>query len=116
MKRSKNQRPALAPGERWFELLDAFDPANAKRILPKLANRTFIRGKIGETMVVEIPKDATADVVQAIQRSLAAMGHDALIVTEGIRFLKVRVCSLTEGHDIESRMKEARDATSEEPT
>jgi hypothetical protein len=83
-------------GEHWYELLEHFDAAKIER-LPVKEGRAFILGRLAGLTIVEVSRAFLGDVgpdeeQQAIARLgkwLESNGIEALIVTEGVRFLKL---------------------------
>lgn len=84
--------------EQWFELIEYFDPRQIKTVdIPEADGyRTFIHGVLDEMIIVEVPSAMSAEAIKEYGERLATMGIRALIVSEQVRFLKLRPCSVEE--------------------
>jgi hypothetical protein len=104
-------KPRLMPGEQWFEVVSCFDPARIEHF-PYGPNgeRAFVLGALDKLLVVEVPRTMDGESIGALGRHLSESGKEALIVSEGIRFLRLRALSVSEERDIERQIKEAEDA------
>lgn len=81
--------------EQWYELQEYFDPRQIKTVnIPEADGyRTFIHGVIDEMIVVEVPSTMPAKAITEYGEKLGEMGIRALIVSDQVRFLKLRPCS-----------------------
>jgi hypothetical protein len=105
MKKPKRRVARLMPGEHWFEAIGYFDPAGATLVPVGDAGgpRAFVLGALDDLLVVEIPRDMGATALEAVGTHLAQAGKHAILVTEGIRFLKLRLCTHAEAQEIEAK-------------
>jgi hypothetical protein len=85
-------------GEQWFELVTYFDPEQIRSfdIQQTQGHRTFIHGLIDDMTVVEVPSTMSPAKVQEYGVALGEMGIKALIVSDNVRFMKLRTCSAQE--------------------
>jgi len=81
--------PLRKRGEHWYELVEHFDPQLIER-MPLKKGRGFIMGRLDAFTVIEVNDDVE---VEHVGKWLAERGIRALIVKEGIRFLKLRTVS-----------------------
>jgi len=104
-------KPRLMPGAQWFEIVSCFDPAKYEHFTygPN-GERAFVLGSLDKLLVVEVPKSAHNESVREIGRHLSESGKEAIIVSEGIRFLRLRALTVNEERDVERQIKEAEDA------
>lgn len=79
-------------GEHWYELDEYFDAEQIRRIpAPKGWGTVHLMGMLQDIFVVEIPATAPAAEVQAFANLLRAQfGQEILLVTQGVRFLRLR--------------------------
>lgn len=88
----------------WFELMSACPPEAIERLqesesLPLAfleKYRVFVRGRLDKMFWIEVPSDMPSDQVQQLGETLANQGVDALIVSDQIRFVKLRMCAAEE--------------------
>jgi hypothetical protein len=97
------------PGEHWYELIEHFD-AHAIQRLPVKQGRAFIMGQLNSMTVVEVSRDMGQEALAKLGQWLEDNGIEALIVTEGIRFLKIG----TVAPEIETQLDAAPTAPAEE--
>lgn len=93
-KKRKAPRAKFNPwdNERWFKIEEYFSPDKAQR-LEMEGGKAFLRGKIRNFLILEVSRDVPASTMAAIKESLAKEGIRALIITDDIRFVKLRMCS-----------------------
>jgi len=97
MKKRKNHEARVRHvegwlGERWFEIVDAMPPERfAKLDLPFLKDhRVFVRGRIKDITVVEVPSGMPRELVTKMGEQLAESGITALIVSDAVKFMNLR--------------------------
>ena len=102
----------------WFELESYFDPEKIQSVnIPETTGtRTFLMGKIGEFAVVEVDANTDPGAAEALSVKLEEMGVPALIVTNHVRFLKLRRCSFGESRILDAKESESHcDGAGPEP-
>jgi hypothetical protein len=92
------ERRAKGIIEHWYELVEYFDPAAIRTVDLKEAQgyRTFVHGVIDDMTIVEVPATMPGDTIQRLGVQLGEMGIRALIISDSVRFMKLRPCSLEE--------------------
>lgn len=117
-KRPKKERPKarLMPGEQMFELVELFDLTDAvvPRGLPMEHSQTMIRGMINDVLIVEVPKEIHGDTLEQLLKHLQSLNREALIVTEGIRFMKLRALTYAEEQTWKEKFDAKRPRTRDE--
>jgi hypothetical protein len=78
--------------EHWYEVVEYFDASEIKR-LPVDGGDAFIMGKLDDVTIVEVGKGTPMDVVQRLGAYLKEHGIDALLVSEGVKFMKLKPAS-----------------------
>lgn len=108
IKRKKNGKKHETP---WYELQEALDPENYTR-LPFEDHKAFLLGHVDDVLIIEIPRGSSAAEIRGLQHGLRSLGMTsaALMVEEGIRFLKLRPMSKKEAKEAEEAMKKVKDA------
>lgn len=75
--------------EHWYEVIEYFDASEIKR-LPVDGGDAYIMGKLDAVTIVEVGKGTPMDVVKRLGGYLKDNGIDALLVSEGVKFMKLR--------------------------
>lgn len=78
-------------GPHWYEIKAYFDPRNA--VATPVEDSGFMIGVLEEFVVVEVPESFSQDAIMRIGAQLSDIGVKALVVREGIRFLKLSGCA-----------------------
>jgi hypothetical protein len=96
-KREAKKRPPRKPAH-WYELVEYFEPEAIKRVrLPETQGyRTFHHGTIDDMLIVEVDKEMPNALVQEFGEALAKSGLKAFIVSNNVRFLRLRRVSAEE--------------------
>lgn len=93
------------PGGMWYEVTAYFDPLKIKTVdLPEAQGyRTFMHGTIpdgdpkgGDLTIIEADSKMPSQQIQQLGKSLGSMGINALIISDNVRFVKLRACSVEE--------------------
>jgi tRNA(Met) C34 N-acetyltransferase TmcA len=75
-------------GAHWYALEDYFD-AHKIEAMP-VKGSGFMLGTLEDMVVVEVPEHFSPAAIQGIGDSLTSIGIKALVIREGIRFLRLR--------------------------
>lgn len=100
----------------WFELVDASEGKNIQRLersksldLAILEEyRVFVRGRLDDLFWIEVPADMPHEHVQALGETLQAQNVNAMIMSDQIRFVKMRMCSPEEEEVLDEHDKEEK--------
>ena len=100
-RKKRRQEQAQADGfavEHWYELVEYFDPEKIETInLPQTQGyRSFVRGVVKDLVIVEVPSSMPSARIKGLAISLGEMGFKALIVSDNVKFMKLRPCSAEE--------------------
>ena len=90
-------------GEHWYELLEYFDAEKIERVqIPGAPARTFAMGYLDDALVLQVPKDETAEAVQAFRDMLKNNNLKVpfLVITENVRFVRLGTVS----EELEARL------------
>lgn len=98
----------------WFEMIDASAAQSIQRLenAPNLnlelldKHRVFVRGSLDKMFWIEVPAGMDALEVQKLGSKLAEQGVDALIVSDQIRFVRLRMCSAEEEELLDAHAEE----------
>lgn len=92
------KRRAAGITEHWYELVEYFDPANIKTVtLDEVQGyRTFLHGFVEDMAIVEVSHNLPEDQIKMLGVRLGEMGVKALIVSDNVKFMKLRPCSVEE--------------------
>jgi hypothetical protein len=75
----------------WYEIVDtAEDARRITSVKEAEGYRCFFRGPVGDVVIIEVPEDMPNDARDALGRSLSAQGVSVLLVTERIKFYRLR--------------------------
>jgi hypothetical protein len=88
-KKPSARRKRSPEPERWYELVEYFDPNGIRRI-PLKEGRAFLMGVIGKVTIVEVATDFPSDQMAKLAKWLEVNGVEALVMTAGPRFVKLR--------------------------
>lgn len=91
-------------GAHWYALESFFDPKLIEST--PIEDGGFMMGALEDWIVVEVKADWSPEKIQAIGDRLTAIGINALVIHEGIRFLRLR--AITGGE--EARLNEILEA------
>ena len=82
----------------WHELISYCPPDEIKPVDLKLSQgyRTFVHGSIEDLRIVEVPSNMPSESVKALGESMGALGVKALIISDNVRFMKLRPCTFEE--------------------
>jgi hypothetical protein len=75
--------------EHWYEVVEYFDASEIKR-LPVDGGNAYIMGKLDDVTIVEVGKGTPMDVVKRLGGYLKDNGIDALLVSEGVKFMRLK--------------------------
>jgi len=78
--------------EHWYEVTEYFDASEIKR-LPVDGGDAYIMGKLDDVTIVEVGKGTPMDVVKRLGGYLKDNGIDALLISEGVKFMKLKPAS-----------------------
>jgi hypothetical protein len=97
-------------GEHWYELLEYFDPEKIQK-LPVKDGRAFIMGRLDGVTIVEVGSDMPQAQIAKLGTWLKENGIEALVVSAGVRFLKLATVSdeLEATLDEHERAQDAKD-------
>jgi hypothetical protein len=98
--------------EHWYEVVEYFD-ADAIQKLPVDGGSAFIMGKLDEVNIVEVGKGTPMDAIKRLGEWLKENGIDALLVSEGVKFMKLRPATDTQSEKLDRYEQTRRDAESE---
>lgn len=81
--------------EHWYELIAYFDPAKIETIdLPQTQGyRSFIHGTIDNYAIIQVPSNMPAAQIKGLGTALGKMNFKTLIVSDNVKFMKLRPCS-----------------------
>jgi len=99
--------------EHWYEVIEYFD-ADAIQKLPVDGGSAFIMGKLDEVNIVEVGKGTPMDAIKRLGEWLKENGIDALLVSEGVKFMKLRPATDSQSEKLD-RYEQARRDTEPEP-
>ena len=100
--------------EHWYEVIEYFDASEIKR-LPVEGGDAFIMGKLDDVTIVEVGKGTPMDAVKRLGEWLKENGIDALLVSEGVKFMKLRPASENQATKLDMYEQTRREAAVEEP-
>jgi hypothetical protein len=113
LKRYEKPDQLRKEGEHWYELVEHFDARHIER-LPVKDGRAFIMGRLDEAVVVEVSKETDQQKLVQIGQWLEKHGLDSIIVTDDIRFVKLRPCTEEIERKLDaSQMKKVDDGNEE---
>lgn len=94
----------------WYELQEALNPENYTRL--PFEGDAFLLGHVDDVLIIEIPRGSSAAEIRGLQHGLRSLGMTsaALMVEEGIRFMKLRPLSKKEAKEAEEALKKVKDA------
>ena len=78
--------------EHWYEVIEYFDASAIER-LPVDGGDAYIMGKLDEVNIVEVGKGTPMEAIKRLGGYLKENGIDALLVSEGVKFMKLRPAS-----------------------
>lgn len=112
---SKHER-RLPDKERWYRLEAVFDDKN---LAATAIRGAFFRGALDKLMVVEVQADFPDEQYGALAKWLENHGIEAMVVKEGVRFLKIAPADkgeqeVLEAHYLEELAKPAKEAADPE--
>lgn len=96
--------PTLPNKEQWFALTAQFDD---KDIAATPISGAFIRGKLKDIVIVEVSRDFPQDKFGELGAWLESHGIEAMIVQEGIRFLKLAPANKDQQRILEAHFQES---------
>jgi len=99
--------------EHWYEVIEYFDASEIKR-LPVDGGSAYIMGKLDEVTIVEVGKATPMEAVQRLGEWLKENGIDALLVSEGVKFMKLRPANEEQAAKLDM-VEQARRETEAEP-
>lgn len=79
-------------GEHWYELVEHFDAKDIKRI-PVESGKAYVMGRLDHLVVVEVARGTSQQGLADLGAWLERHKIQALIVTEGVKFVKLRSVS-----------------------
>lgn len=100
-------------GSHWYELEAFFDPKLIEAT--PIENSGFMLGILEDFVVVEYKKDMTSEAIDQIGHKLNAMGLKAMMVPEGIRFMRLRGVTDEEERTMNEFMEDRKAAEAEKP-
>jgi hypothetical protein len=74
--------------------------------------RAFLMGVLDDLVIVEVPKDTSAEAAQGFQKFLQQQGlkSAAIVVTAGVQFMKLRRAPDKEARALDAQLQKAEDA------
>ena len=90
-KRTRKGGKLRKAGSHWYELEMYFD--EKARELIGVNESGFMRGVLEDFVIVQVPEDKSIEEINVLGIRLADMGIKALVVKEGITFLRLREVS-----------------------
>lgn len=81
--------------EAWYRVVEYFDEKPQPMRVPVDAP-SYLLGKIGEIRIVQVPKSTTRETAEQLGTWLKDHGVEALIVMEGVTFMKLRLADSAE--------------------
>lgn len=100
MKKSKKKK---APKAGWYELVAHFDAHKIKAI--PVEGRAFLMGAVSGINVVEVSRDTPDEQLAQLASWLDAQGIEAIVVSEGVRFMKLKPATPEENEVLEAHLK-----------
>jgi hypothetical protein len=98
--------------EHWYEVTEYFDASEIKR-LPVDGGEAYIMGKLDDVTIVEVAKKTPMDVVKRLGEWLKENGIDALLVSEGVKFMKLKPASEDQAAQLDRYEQTKREAEAE---
>lgn len=92
----------------WYELISYFDPDEIKPV--PVEGRVFLMGAVNDIPIVEVARDTPEDKLESLAQWLEEAGIEALVVTEGVKFLRLRPAKPAECAVLEEHMEGVRNA------
>lgn len=104
----KRKRPTdiRKPGEHWYELTEYFDPTKIET-LPMKQGKSYLMGTVNGILVVQVSQDTSAETVQRLGEYLSTHGLEAVLVSDNIRFMKLRALDAKEERKLDFAQREA---------
>jgi hypothetical protein len=100
-KRRRKSGEVSRPGTHWYGIEDYFDPTQIEAVPVKGAG--FMMGVLEDMVVIEVPKAMASDNnLVRLGQQLSSMGIKALIIQEGVRFLRLRSVSDEERNKLDA--------------
>jgi hypothetical protein len=96
--------PRLPDRERWYALTAQFDD---KDLAATPIAGAFFRGPLKDIVIVEVQRDFPQDKFGELGAWLEQHGIEAMIVQEGIRFLKIAPADETQQKVLEQHFEKA---------
>lgn len=84
----------------WYRVVEYFDEPQQMRVPLPVAS--YLLGKIGEVRIVEVPRSTSRETVEQLGTWLKENGVEALIVQEGVKFLKLVQATEAEGRVLDA--------------
>ena len=104
-KKSKaSLQPKLPDRDRWYRLMGQFDEST-KKATP--ISGAFLRGKLDNITIVEVEKGFPEDKLGELGQWLEGHSIEAMIVTEGIKFLRLGPATPDQNAILEAHYAEA---------
>jgi len=100
--------------EHWYEVVEYFDASEIKR-LPVDGGSAFIMGKLDDVTIVEVGKGTPMEAVKRLGEWLKENGIDALLVSEGVKFMKLRPASEDQAAKLDRYEQVKREAEPDKP-
>jgi hypothetical protein len=103
----KRKRASVArkPGEHWYQIVEYFDP-DGIQTLPMKQGSSYIMGSIGDMVIVSVSRDTNQATVERLGEYLSEHGLEALIVSEGVTFLKLRLADHKEEKKLDAASRD----------
>lgn len=102
-KASRGRAQHAKGASRWYEMTAAFDPTLAEAVT--LKDSGFMRGMVEDFLVVQVEETMSVEKVQALGEHLNRMGVKALVIKQGVEFLRLRVCSREQEKQLDQVLK-----------
>lgn len=106
MKKKKSKAslaPKLPDRERWYQLVAMFDDQDLRATPIKGA---FFRGALDKLTIVEVQKDFPDEQYGPLASWLENNGIEAIVVKEGVRFLRIKPATKAEAEVLDKHMAE----------
>lgn len=103
MTTKRKRRKPPRPANEWYELVAHFDADKIKAV--PVEGRAFLMGKINQIHVVEVARATPQEQLGKLASWLEENGIEAIVVSEGVRFMKLKPVTDAEYDMLEAHLR-----------